>query len=216
MKGSPSFESSFLGPPAASPAPSSAAEPSPWRSRGYLPHFERPGLLQALTFRLHDSVPAHVVESWREDLARAGNSSDQEVKLRQRLARYEDEGHGSSWLRKPRIAELVEGALLRFDGERYRLIAWCIMPNHVHALIELGPDGKLDPIVQGWKSYTAHKANRLLGRSGTFWAREYHDRFVRDDDHLAAVVRYIENNPVVSGLAPNAESWPWSSAGRRG
>ncbi len=85
----------------------------------------------------------------------------------------------------------------------------------MHALAEVGFDWTLDRIVQGWKSYTAHQANRLLGRSGKFWAREYHDRFVRDDDHLGAAVRYIENNPVVAGLAPNAESWPWSSAGRR-
>ncbi len=216
MKQAQPFKPNFLGPPASSPALSSADEPSPWRSRGYLPHFDRAGLVQALTFRLQDSVPAHVIEPWKEELARVGNTSEQEAKLRQHLARYEDQGHGACWLRKPPIAELVEAALLRFDGERYRLIAWCIMPNHLHALIEVGLDRTLDRIVQGWKSYTAHEANRLLGRTGTFWAREYHDRFVRDDDHLAAAVRYIENNPVVAGLSPNAESWPWSSAGRRG
>ncbi len=215
MKQAQPFEPDSLGPPAAPPALVAADEPSPWRSRGYLPHFERAGLVQALTFRLDDSVPAHVIKSWKEDLARAGNTSEQEAKLRQRLARYEDQGHGAGWLRKSPIAGLVEGTLLRFDGERYRLIAWCIMPNHVHALAEVGFDWTLDRIVQGWKSYTAHQANRLLGRSGKFWAREYHDRFVRDDDHLGAAVRYIENNPVVAGLAPNAESWPWSSAGRR-
>ncbi len=117
--------------PARPPALVAADEPSPWRSRGYLPHFERAGLVQALTFRLDDSVPAHVIKSWKEDLARAGNTSEQEAKLRQRLARYEDQGHGAGWLRKSPIAGLVEGTLLRFDGERYRLIAWCIMPNHV-------------------------------------------------------------------------------------
>ncbi len=211
----PPLESDSPGPLASSPAPSSADEKSPWRSRGYLPHFERAGGVQALTFRLHDSVPAHVLESWRKDLARIGQTPEQAAKLRQRLARYEDEGHGASWLRQSPIAELVEGALLRFDGERYRLLAWCIMPNHVHALIEVGLGATLDRIVQGWKSYTAHEANRLLGRTGAFWAREYHDRFIRDDDHWKAAVRYIENNPVVAGLAPNAETWRWSSAGRR-
>src|SRR5262245_19956071 len=123
--------SGSLGPPAASPA-LSVGEPRPWRSRGYLPHFERGGLVQALTFRLPDSVPAHVVESWRKELARTGQPSEQEAKLRRQLARYEDEGHGACWLRQGRIAALAEGTMLRFDGERYRLLAWCVMPNHVH------------------------------------------------------------------------------------
>ncbi|HXU44624.1 MAG TPA: transposase [Thermoanaerobaculia bacterium] len=204
----------FLGPPPSrriTPAP----EESNWRSRGYLPHFERAGVVQALTFRLHDSVPSSVIDAWKSELTRAGTPPDLEAILRKRLVRYEDAGHGACWLREERIAALVEGALLDVDGERYRLIAWCLMPNHVHGLIETTGEWSLDRVVHGWKSYTAHEANRLLGRTGRFWAREYHDRFIRDDDHLATAIRYIENNPVAAGLALRAESWRWSSARRR-
>jgi len=171
--------------------------------------------VQALTFRLHDSVPAHVIQSWRAELVRTEKLSEREMILRKRLVRYEDAGHGACWLRDSRVAALLEGTLLEFDGERYRLVAWCIMPNHAHVLIETMGDWTLDRIVHGWKSYTSHAANRLLKRTGAFWAREYHDRFVRDDDHLAVCVRYIENNPVAAGLVLEAGSWRWGSARRR-
>jgi REP element-mobilizing transposase RayT len=58
------------------------------------------------------------------------------VEFRRRIEEYLDAGHGACWLHRADIAALVEGALLHFDQQRYRLLAWCIMPNHVHALIE--------------------------------------------------------------------------------
>jgi len=145
-------------------------------------------------------------------MSRSTTVPEMEAKLRKHLARYEDQGHGACWLRQEPIAALVEEALLEFDGDRYRVIAWCIMPNHVHVLIETSGEWTLDRVVHGWKSYAAHEANKVLERSGQFWAREYHDRFVRDDDHLTRAIRYIENNPVAAGLVPVAEAWLWSSA----
>jgi REP-associated tyrosine transposase len=195
------------------PVPSSSS--SPWRSRGYLPHFDQRHLTQFLTFRLHDAVPEAVIQSWRTKLSWVENlpaTDPREVELRHRIARYEDAGHGACWLRDPRIAALMENALLHLDDQRYRLIAWCIMPNHVHALIEMKEDWNLARIVHSWKSYTAHTANEILGRSGEFWFREYHDRFIRDDDHFAKAVRYIEHNPVKAGLVRLREEWRWSSA----
>jgi REP element-mobilizing transposase RayT len=133
------------------------------------------------------------------------------MELRKRISRYEDAGHGASWLRDARIAGLVEEALLHFDGQRYRLIAWCIMPNHVHGLIETQAESPLSAVVQPWKSYTAHAANQILGRSGVFWFREYHDRFIRDERHLANAIEYVEQNPVKAGLVGSRELWRWSS-----
>ncbi len=124
----------------------------------------------------------------------------------------EDAGHGACWLRDPRIGEIVEDTLLRFDPERYRLIAWCIMPNHVHTLIEPAPNQSLEKVVHSWKSFTATAANKILHRKGAFWFREYHDRFIRDDAHLAKAVEYIEQNPVKAGLVAEASKWRFSSA----
>ena len=148
-------------------------------------------------------------------LAGRDAGAPREAELRRRIAKYDDAGHGECWLRDPRIAALVEGALLRFDGQRYRLIAWCVMPNHVHALIETWDRWPLAGALHSWKSYTANEANKLLDRTGTFWFREYHDRFIRDENHFAKAVEYIAQNPVQAGLAKVAEDWIWSAAARR-
>jgi adenine-specific DNA methylase/REP element-mobilizing transposase RayT len=186
-----------------------------WHSRGYLPHLDQPGLVQYITFRLYDSVPAHVVESWRNELQCTSSlpaTDSRMVELRRRIAEFEDAGHGACYLRDERIATLVQDALLQFDGERYRLIEWVIMPNHVHVLIEVLPGNRLSDVVHSWKSFTAKEANRILGRSGEFWMPDYFDRFIRDEKHLAAVREYIRNNPVKAGLVEKPEDWKWSSA----
>src|SRR6185437_17122670 len=98
-----------------------------WHSRGYLPHFDSAETIQFVTFRLADSLPAETLEKIR---ARSAPISDADRDA------FLDAGHGACWLRGPTIARIVEDALIHFDGARYRLIAWTIMPNHVHALIE--------------------------------------------------------------------------------
>ncbi|MBS0385141.1 MAG: transposase, partial [Proteobacteria bacterium] len=101
------------------------------------------------------------------------------------------------------------------DTERYRLIAWCIMPNHVHVIAEQIEGHRLGDIVQGWKSTAAHLINPILQRRGRLWRREYFDRFMRDDDHLQASIYYVEQNPVKAKLSDDAAQWRWSSAWRR-
>ena len=85
------------------------------------------------------------------------------------------------------------------------------MPNHVHVVVEPMAGVSLHSIIQAWKSISARRANILLGRTGPFWMREYYDRYIRDDAHLEAAIRYAENNPVDAGLCARPEDWPWSS-----
>ena len=189
----------------------------PWHSRGYLPHLDQPGVIQSVTFRLFDSVPSQIVTEWRSELALADDAAPDDprrIELHRRVDRYTDMGHGACWLRDDRIAELVENALLHFDGMRYRLLAWVIMPNHVHALIETFDHFPLGGVIHSWKSFTSNQANRILGRDGRFWMQDYFDRYVRNDEHLVAVTGYIEQNPVKSGLATSADEWRWGSAFR--
>ena len=107
---------------------------------------------------------------------------------------------------------MVEDVLLHFDGKRYRMIAWVLMPNHVHALVEIEQKFLLQEIMHSWKSYTANEANKMLGKSGVIWAAEYFDRYIRDSRHFGNAVRYIHENPVKGGLAAIAEDWPLSSS----
>ena len=168
--------------------------------------------MQFITFRLHDSVPASVIEQWKLELRwHEGLAADSKeaVELRKRIERYADSGYGACYLRDERIAQLVQDALKYFDGKYYRLIAWCIMPNHVHVLIQM-KDVSLSKIIHSWKSYTAKEANKLLGRKGQFWAPDYFDRYIRDEKHYHATVNYILYNPVKAKLVSKPEDWPWS------
>jgi REP element-mobilizing transposase RayT len=186
-----------------------------WHSRGYLPHFDAPGLVQSITFRLADALPLKVVEGWRQELEidRHTPANDRRMtELLRRIERYEDAGHGSCALGDARAAGIVENAFLFFDGARYRLIAWCVMPNHVHAMIEACEGFPLESVLHSWKSFTAKEINKLLGTTGQFWFEEYRDRFIRDETHFLSTVAYIENNPVEAGLCREANEWPFSSA----
>ena len=184
-----------------------------WYSRGYLPHFDEPDRIQFITYRLADSMPQAFLDAADEALRRGEIT---EAGRRKRIEYYLDQGHGACWLRDPAIAELVEGSLRHFDGERYRLLAWCVMPNHVHALAEMIVGFPLADVVQNWKSYTAHEMNRMLGRRGRVWQPEGFDRYIRDEKHFNRVVGYIEENPLNAGLVVDAKDWAWSSARFRG
>lgn len=174
-----------------------------WRSRGYLPHFDSPETVQHIVFRLADAFPGPVMD--RLDRMPAADRLDGiEAAL---LV-----GHGERLLADARLGGLIEDALLHFDVERYRLLAWCVMPTHVHALAEQVEGHRLSSVVQTWKSFTGKAANAALGRRGTFWAREYYDRFMRNERHLEATRAYIESNPVKAGLCRNAGDWRFSSA----
>jgi REP element-mobilizing transposase RayT len=176
-----------------------------WTSRGYLPHFDASTLIQAITFRLADSLPKTIYQ----DLATTTSS---ETDFRRRIEAMIDGGRGSCALRNSEIAAIVQEALWHLDGERYRLMAWIIMPNHVHVMIEQIEGHPLADFVHAWKSFTAKEANKRLRRTGTFWAPDYFDRFIRDQAHFNATVHYIHDNPVKAGLIARAEDWRWSSA----
>ena len=190
--------------------------PKGWHSRDYLPHLDRPGLIQSLTFRLGDSVPAPLIEAWKHELnwhERHAADSPEACELRRKIAAYEDAGHGACWLREPHFARLVQEALWFFDGERYRLLAWCVMPNHVHVLVETVAGHSPGSLVRSWKRHITRQINIALARTGeSFWAPDYYDRYIRDAAHYGSVVRYIEQNPVKAKLVSAACDWLWSSA----
>jgi REP-associated tyrosine transposase len=174
-----------------------------WHSRGYLPHFDSPETVQFVTFRLADSLPRDRIEALRS-MPDAMLQADQEL----------DAGLGECWLHNAKIAALTQETLLHFDGERYRLLAWCIMPNHVHVVVETLEGHTLSAVAKSWKSFISRQANARLDRTGAFWEPDYFDRYMRNEDHLMRTIEYVENNPVKAGLVDKAVDWPWSSASR--
>jgi len=187
------------------------------RQRGRLPHWEKDSGLYFITFHLADSLPRPVLEKITERhriLNAVKNSGAHLLPGQERMLaeyspaiieEYFDRGAGSCFLRDPRIGELVANALRFWDGKRYRLVAWCVMPNHVHVVCRLLPGQELGVVLRSWKSYTARRSNQILARTGAFWQREYYDRLIRNEDEFERTVQYVASNPERAGL----RGWRW-------
>jgi REP element-mobilizing transposase RayT len=183
-----------------------------------LPHWTREGGIYSVTFRLVDSLPQAVQLMWKKERQEIINRARQNKRplspaehrqlqhlFSEKVEKFLDAGIGQCWMRRPEIADIVADALSHFDGERYRLLSWCVMPNHVHVVVKPLPGHKLSNITHSWKSFTSNKANRLLERTGTFWQTESYDHLIRDDEDLEHAVTYVLNNPRAAGLDP----WKW-------
>lgn len=129
--------------------------------------------------------------------------------------------HGPTWLRDPVIAGIVIQEMQRLHGTHYDIVAFCVMPNHVHLLVDCAlyddekRDNKRHPSVLSHalkllKGRSARYANQHLERSGSFWQDESYDHFVRDGGELERIVWYILNNPVKAGLVNAWDEWPYS------
>jgi REP element-mobilizing transposase RayT len=187
------------------------------RSRGRLPHWEKDAGVYFVTFHLVDSLPQSVLRKMaeRRRLLQTARRSGRKLLPHEEAAfaevnakkieEYLDKGRGACWMRDPRIADLVANALRFYDGQRYRLIAWCVMPNHVHVVFRAFPGQKLPGLLRSWKAYPAGMANRILGRRGAFWEREYYDRLIRDGEELDRAIAYVCSNPERAGL----HNWRW-------
>jgi len=183
--------------------------PKGWSYSRSLPHYDT-AAPQFITFRLYGSLPEAARRTIEEQSLDKPFSKRDAVR-RKLLQEYLDRGLGQEvWLRNPDVATAVQNALLFFDGSRYELHAWVIMPNHVHVLIT--PGDNLDAIVGSWKAYTAVRANRILKREGRFWQKECFDRFIRNERQFINTINYIHLNPVTAGLCDDPEDWRFSSA----
>ena len=144
------------------------------RDRGRLPHWEKESATYFITFRLHDSLPREVlerIESERESVVKTAKQLDREVSPSERkkiqqlstkvIEQYLDNGAGDCHLRLPAIANIVAEALQHFDNQRYRLFAWCIMPNHVHVVVRVFPAHALAEVIHSWKSFSAKRARTI-------------------------------------------------------
>ena len=206
--------------------------------RRHLPHYQPPEAIYHVVFRLAGSLPAEVVEQLCQ--ARLthektiGGIGDERGKLEE--YRTHQQAHferfeqlldscatGPRWLQEQEVASIVAEAIHYRDKREYDLIAFCIMPNHVHMVFdhagvaERGSVGRrgsstyrVTRILENLKWYTALKANRSLGRSGLFWQHESYDHVVRNGEELEHTIWYVLNNPVKARLVDSWEQWPWT------
>jgi REP element-mobilizing transposase RayT len=193
--------------------------------QGTLPHWYQPGVTYFVTFRTEDSVPQPLLRSWhlrRDDWLRQHGIDPAKANWKARLAAvpeldreyharftrafmdYLDRGYGACVLRDQRAAELVAGALHHFDGDRYHLDDFIVMPNHVHLLVCLVGATEIEAQCHSWKKYSAGQINRLLGQSGRFWQEESFDHLVRSPEQFERLEQYIAENPEKAGLREGA------------
>ncbi|MBN2704717.1 MAG: exodeoxyribonuclease VII large subunit [Pontiellaceae bacterium] len=175
-----------------------------------LPHWTQEGMTYFVTFRLADSIPAAKLRQW---------SNDREIWMKDHDEPYSDEekneyhrlfsekiqgwldaGMGSCLLKKPAVAKLVGDALMKFDGDRYDLGEWVVMPNHVHLLVTPRSGYTLSDLLHSWKSYTAHEIAKLEGVDGAVWQHESYDHIVRSPEQLVHFENYIHENPGRAGV----------------
>jgi len=182
------------------------------RSGDHLPHWEQGSVWCFVTFRLADSLPQAIVDELKEERERwkqihdLDNLSPAELAEYHRLFsdRYEallNAGSGSCVLRDEVNAKIVRDALQHFEGQRYLLDEFVIMPNHVHVLVKPMKGHGLPDITHSWKSFTANQINKRLGKTGQFWQHESYDHIVRHERAMEAIRRYIRENPIVAGAS---------------
>jgi REP element-mobilizing transposase RayT len=183
-----------------------------------LPHWEVQEAVYFTTFRLADSLPKHALRkivSRRTDIPATAAQMDRALTASERRRRDQlharrieralDARAGECFFRNPAIARVVANAVKQFDGSRYRLFAWCVMPNHVHVLFQTIGKSSLASVLHSWKSYSAKAANQILARKGEFWQREYHDHLIRNVAEFDRAMRYVMENPSRAEL----KDWPW-------
>jgi putative transposase len=189
-----------------------------------LPHWSQAGALAFITWRTVDSIPTAVLQQWHTDRRhwlRAHGIDPEAEDWRRRLGdldgslrreftrqfserwhRSLDAGHGACALRDPEIAKIVGDSLRHFDGERYELTDYIIMPNHVHLLAAFVDEAGMLEQCDSWKHFTARQINLRLGSKGRYWQQDGFDHLVRSVEQFELFRRYIANNPSKAGLKP--------------
>jgi REP element-mobilizing transposase RayT len=190
------------------------------QKRSRLPHWHAEHAIYFITWRLFDSLPADVL-----DRLRAGRDAAREQIFRMRgsvtfpeqrmldaalteaCEKFLDQNVGECYLRDHRAAKIVADSLKHFDGIRYLLFAWCVMPNHVHVIFSCLEGFDTSSILHSLKGFTSREINKILGRSGTLWQAESFDRCIRDSQELEQKIDYVLGNPAAAGM----ENWPFTA-----
>ena len=180
--------------------------------RNRLPHWQQGQIFIFVTWRLGDSLPKAKLVQWYGERAlwlkrhpRPWNprtTRRYHHRFSRRLEDWLDQGSGSCVLRDPALAGIVADAVRYFDGRRYELVSFVVMPNHVHVLFRPLGSHRLGNILSSWKRFTDRQIRKRTGTSGKgkLWQKDYWDRLIRNPGHFLSCVEYIRENPGRAGL----------------
>lgn len=204
--------------------------------RRKLPHFDHIGACFFVTFRLYNSLPvpqALALKSARDNLIIQAQKSGNDEARRECLLQIDQEyfdrlnhlldhsSFGDRYLSEPPVTQIIQEVLHEYDHHLYTLQAYCIMPNHIHLLIDTEIQLYKTPIGQNHEGYqylkdimrkikgkTGLLINKERGTKGTVWSSESYDRYIRNKSHYLNTSAYIIQNPVKAGLVSNWQEWP--------
>lgn len=131
-----------------------------WHKRGYLPHYDISNKYQMITYRLADALPQKVLYELAGHADWQSASKAEQTQKRKLLEKYLDQGYGSCLLEK--YGYIIIDNWKFFNGIRYELITYVVMPNHAHILIKTYPEWSLGQIIKTWKSYSAKEIRKLV------------------------------------------------------
>jgi REP element-mobilizing transposase RayT len=181
--------------------------------RRNLPHLYYSGGEYFITYRLADSIPLKRILHLREQYKLSNddpiiNEKKIFVKYDELLDKNED---GIKYLSDEKIAGINQDKLHSLDNTVYKLICYCIMPNHVHLVFRLLSETQsVSDIMKKIKGTTARECNKLLKRTGKFWQAVSFDRLIRDANEMYNIINYVLNNPVKAGLVDKPDDWKYS------
>ena len=167
----------------------------------HLPHISERQKIYAVTFRLHDSLPQHIVMSYMQECEKIFGEDSPSFKtkrdamLHKKMMELMDAGYGECILKEKSVRRIVEEGFEYIDNNMVSVHAYVIMPNHVHAVLETLGETNIQQVIHTLKSYSALRINKCMHRDGCVWQRDYYDRIIRNDTHYANAINYINNNP---------------------
>jgi putative transposase len=189
------------------------------------PHWSQPGVVCFITIRTHDSFAKETLQrfhadrrhwlrrhginpdlkDWREKLKEIGREPQKEFYKTFSIRWHDtlDRGEGLCVLEDPRASEIVAQSFLKFDGDRYEVTDFVVMPNHAHILVAFRDEDMMLAQCESWKRYTGREINKLRGASGRFWQQDGFDHLVRSLEQFEHFQRYIANNPIKAHLKPD-------------
>jgi REP element-mobilizing transposase RayT len=180
------------------------------RDRRMLPHWHWEGGSYFITFRLADSISTEKKKYWnglkREFLMQHPKPWDAETTrvyhrcISSKMERLLDAGYGSCLLGNPQVRQILVEALQYFEGERYFLDTFVIMPNHVHLIMAPTLAFGVSQILHSWKSFSAHQICQKFNIEPPLWLDESWDHLIRNEYYFRKYRQYIADNPHKAGL----------------
>lgn len=177
--------------------------------RRNLPHLYYSEGIYFVTFRLYGSLHTEELKKLHLLLSKQDIHPAEKQKIFKKYDLLLDNPNNNIlFLKQPEIMEICRSSIQYYDGKEYKLICYCIMPNHIHLVFELlSKERNIGDIVGSIKKYSARRANKILKRDDTFWQAESFDRLVRDEVELYFTIKYVLLNPVNAGLVENWKEW---------